>query len=242
MTARGVSPSTMAFGATAEGGRFQSLDPRVRLLWLVCVFGLVVSTGRPLVLGLAGLWVLLIAILSGGTRRLLVSLTGLVWVILMVSAMNGIAYGVDAGLVTAAKFAIALGAFTVFFAISDVDDLADALSGLGVPDRFAFVLTGGMALVPVVGREFGEIVDAYRARGIPLDSSWRTKLTLYPRLLFPLVVSTVGRALRLAAALEVRGFGASPRRTTLTELRFTGRDWLAVVAIVALTAGIGLIP
>lgn len=222
----------LAGGRTARSAIFQRLDPRVRLLWLVCFFLLTIAAGRPLQIGLLALWLLLIAAAAGATGRVLRAVLPLAWVILLVSVMNGIAYGVENGLLTAARFALALGGFAAFFAVSDVDDLADALAGLGVPDRFAFVLTGGLALVPSVAREFTEIVDAYRARGIPLDEQWWRRLTIYPRLLFPLVVGTVGRALRLAAALEVRGFGAVARRTPLTELRMTGRDWATTLAII----------
>lgn len=220
---------------------FRRLDPRVRLLWLLCFFGLTVASGRPLGLALLGGWLLLIAVAAGVLRRTLRSLLSLVWVIAVVSAMNGFAYGLENGLLTAAKFTLALAAFAVFFALSDVDDLADALAGLGVPDRFGFVLTGGMALVPSVARELGEIVDAYRARGIPLDDQWWRRITLYPRLLVPLFISTVARALRLAAALEVRGFGAVSRRTPLTELRLRGLDWGTAAAIVALAVAILLL-
>lgn len=71
-----------------------------------------------------------------------------------------------------------------------------------------------------------QIIDAQRARGIPLEPGWRA-LRFYPALLVPLLVQSLTAAEHLAAAMEVRGFGR-PGRSQLVAYRWRYRDTVAV--------------
>ncbi len=92
-----------------------------------------------------------------------------------------------------------------------------------------------MAFVPVLSRRAQEVMDAQRARGIPLSPGLRG-LRHYPALLLPLLVQAFTLADQLAEAMEARGFGR-PGRTFLREYRMGVRDWVSALLAVLLLIG-----
>ncbi len=76
------------------------------------------------------------------------------------------------------------------------------------------------------------MLDAQRARGIPLEPGWAA-LRHYPAFFGPILIQSFQMAEELAEAMEARGFGR-PGRTFLIEYRMVARDWLALAAAGAL--------
>jgi energy-coupling factor transport system permease protein len=56
-------------------------------------------------------------------------------------------------------------------------------------------------------------------------------------LIAPVLLGSLRRADRLAVALEVRGFGARRKRTSIQEYRATAADWVALALVAGLVAG-----
>ena len=123
---------------------------------------------------------------------------------------------------------LAIGtAFFLFFQTTPPEALSNALLKMGVPYPFAFVLSASMQFVPVLVRRLGNIRDAQRSRGIPIEGGLRLLIHL-PALAGPFLIQAFKFADELAEAMEARGFGI-PGRRFRHEPRFRWMDWMVVV-------------
>jgi energy-coupling factor transport system permease protein len=130
---------------------------------------------------------------------------------------------------------LALGTvFFLFFQTTPPEVLSNALLKMGVPYPFAFVLSASMQFVPVLFRRLGNIRDAQRARGIPIEGGLSLLFHL-PALAGPLLIQAFKFADELAEAMEARGFGI-PGRRFRHEPRFRWMDWMVVIISVAVLA------
>jgi energy-coupling factor transport system permease protein len=117
--------------------------------------------------------------------------------------------------------AIGLPGFVVFATI-DPTDLADSLiAHLRVSPRFAIGALAAFRLAPLLAGEYRLIRLARRARG--------TRAGPFS-LLFGLLVAAIRRGIRLATAMEARGFDRGGPRTSARATRFGWADVLVVVA------------
>ena len=98
----------------------------------------------------------------------------------------------------------------LFFRTVSPEELGGALRKMGIPYRFAFILTTAMRYVPLIGEKLRNIIDAQRSRGIDL----RPRLKNVPNfmaLLMPLLAQSFVLSDELAMAMESRGFGRKGR-------------------------------
>jgi energy-coupling factor transport system permease protein len=121
--------------------------------------------------------------------------------------------------------------FFLFFQTTTPERLSNALLKMGVPYPFAFVLSASMQFVPALVRRLGNIRDAQRSRGIPIEGGLSLLIHL-PALAGPLLIQAFKFADELAEAMEARGFGI-PGRRFRHEPRFRWMDWTVVIISVA---------
>ena len=138
-----------------------------------------------------------------------------------------LAFDLPTAVVSALRL-LAMGTvFFLFFQTTSPEALSNALLKMGVPYSFAFVLIASMQFVPVLVRRLGNIRDAQRARGIPIEGGLSLLIHL-PALAGPLLIQAFKFADELAEAMEARGFGI-PGRRFRHEPRFRWMDWTVVV-------------
>jgi energy-coupling factor transport system permease protein len=123
--------------------------------------------------------------------------------------------------------AVAL-AFSAYALLVDHDRLVGAL---GFARRSALTAVLATRLVPTLERDAAGLREAVRGRGVAVQG-----LRGHARLVSPLVAGSLERALNLAEAMEVRGFGRR-ERTRLPQPRWSRLDRAAVAAALALVAG-----
>jgi energy-coupling factor transport system permease protein len=215
----------------------QGLDPRTRL-----ILSLLSAAGILLTRELAWLaieWGLLLALalaFKQGRAYLrwlpAVGLMAASW--FLISLLSGApgAAGVRAALWAGVRLLALASTFFLFFRTTAPEDLGNALVRSGLPYEVAFVMSVGMQFVPVLARKARHVVDAQRARGIPLEPGLRA-LHHYPALMGPVLVQAFQLADELAEAMEARGFGR-PGRTFAREYRLRAADWLAIAGGAAL--------
>ena len=119
-------------------------------------------------------------------------------------------------------------AFSGVLALASTDPtrLADSLiAQLHVPPRFAVGALAAARLLPVMAVEWQVLSLARRARGVAGRGPVSFLRIFFGKLL-ALLIGAVRRATRLAAAMEARGFGSRPCRTSAREERVTRHDWL----------------
>jgi energy-coupling factor transport system permease protein len=138
-----------------------------------------------------------------------------------------LAFDLPTAVVSALRL-LAMGTvFFLLFQTTSPEALSNALLKMGVPYPFTFVLSASMQFVPVLVRRLGNIHDAQRARGIPIEGGLSLLIHL-PALAGPLLIQAFKFADELAEAMEARGFGI-PGRRFRHEPRFRWMDWTVVV-------------
>lgn len=150
------------------------------------------------------------------------------------AAVNGIFGSGGPSLVAAIAtglrlIAIALAGVVAFVTI-DPTDLADALvQHFRAPPRFAVGALAAFRLLPIFATEWETIGLARRARGIDDGGTWLAHMASFRERSFTLLVAAIRRGVRLALAMDARGFAAMPCRTIARPQPFTGRDRLLLL-------------
>jgi len=212
------------------------LDPRSKLAWFLSAVVLTIFAWEPALLLMLLASVVPVALVGRVAGRWLSAMKSMTIVVVFATLLNILYFGLVGGLLTGLKFVIMVSFFSVFFMTTHPDDLGTALTKIGVPYTFTFILITSARYVPVLAWEAQEIVDAYKARGIELEKSrWRT-LRRYATMLIPLVICTVRRSMRLGEAMEARAFGSAKHRTSLKDLRMGVGDYALVTATMVLFA------
>ena len=226
------------------------IAPRAWLLWSLAAVTVALSTDNPVYRGLVALaalnvlltWLprgrrvrpLALALLfAAGFAALINVIAGHTGADVMVRlpgdwpliggplTVESLAYGGVLGLGLAA----ALLAVAPLSLVLEPHDVVDAMPG--PLERTGIAVATSLNLVSGFGRTFTEVSDAQRMRG------WRPRgLRSWNEVLVPVVLTAIEDSVRLAEAMEARGFGAG-RRTSYAAGSWSRRDLLIVGAAVA---------
>lgn len=159
--------------------------------------------------------------------------------------------GVYFGLAMAFRILIMVLSSTTLMFCTSQQDLVLGLHRLGVPYKACFAFATGFRFLPTMVGVTDTIMEAQKARGLDLERGGVLKrLKNYAAILAPMIIESIRVAQQLALSIEIRGFDARPRRTTLRDLRFLPGDQAAlafmgllfVAAIAVRVAGYGVIP
>jgi energy-coupling factor transport system permease protein len=134
--------------------------------------------------------------------------------------VESLAYGGVLGLGLAA----ALLAVAPLSLVLEPHDVVDAMPGS--LERTGIAVATSLNLVSGLGRTFAEVSDAQRMRG------WHPRgLRSWNEVLVPVVLTAIEDSVRLAEAMEARGFGAG-KRTSYSAASWSRRDLVVVGAAV----------
>jgi energy-coupling factor transport system permease protein len=132
--------------------------------------------------------------------------------------------------------AIALAGIVAFVTI-DPTDLADALiQHLRVSPRFAVGSLAAFRLLPLFAAEWETIGLARRARGLD-DGHGPARIGSFRERSFTLLVAAIRRGVRLALAMDARGFATVTCRTIARPQPFTGLDRALLLAAMLVAIG-----
>ena len=107
---------------------------------------------------------------------------------------------------------------------------------LRVPARYAMASVIGLRLLPLLANDWTQMSAARRARGLSSTNPLRAVRSGASRMVGLLVIS-LRRALRMALALQARGFEPYAQRTNARESVLRPRDWIAMAAATAVVVG-----
>jgi energy-coupling factor transport system permease protein len=237
----------LAAATIVMAGLLLTLDPVTPAVLLAIELAAVPATGVrwstlarrtwPLLVGVGGVTIANLLIVDGGDPR----------VLLDVGLLDVTVGAVEAALAVALRLlGIALPGILVL-ASTDPMDLADALvQRLRVPARFAYGALAALRLLPLLATDWHQIARARRARGLAAGWSPVSRVRLVLSLVLAVLVAAIRRAVRLATAMEARGFDAGVPRTVARPQPMRTADWGLVLAslaavgtatVVALAAG-----
>jgi energy-coupling factor transport system permease protein len=245
------APAAVSKAAATPAGA--ALNPRTWIIWSMAAVAVAILSDNPVYRGLVALaaFDVMLAWLPPG-RRLRPLAVGLVLAALLAALVNllaghtgatvlvrlpaglpivggpltleSLAFGVAVGLgLVAAMLAVAPLA-----AVLEPHDVVDALPS--ALNRTGIAVAASLNLMSGFGRTFGEVRDAQRMRG------WKPRgLRSWNEVLVPSVLTAIEDSVRLAEAMEARGFGAG-RRSSFAAPRWTRWDLAVVATAVAAVA------
>ncbi len=152
--------------------------------------------------------------------------------------------GIRAAVVVALRLlAITLPGIVVL-AATDPMDAADALvQRWHVSPRFAYGTLAALRLLPLLSADWHTIGRARRARGLDAGRNPLGRLRLFGSQTFAVLVAAIRRAVRLATAMEARGFDATGKRSVARPQPMRPADWALIAAttvVVLLATGLAL--
>lgn len=109
---------------------------------------------------------------------------------------------------------------------------------------FVTIIQVTMRYVPLLAQTAERIAKAQASRGADwAPTGWNIihRAQQIIPLIVPLFITSLRRAESMALAMDARGYGSSPTRTSMIQLKFTGADALALVIAVILAAAVLLI-
>jgi energy-coupling factor transport system permease protein len=120
------------------------------------------------------------------------------------------------------------------------EEIALALTRLGLPYRAAFALAAAFNLIPVFEEEGRGIMEAQKLRGLGAfeKGSFFAKMKAYPALALPLLLGAMRRSRLMGLAMDSRAFGAYKTRTWPPTRPLGVLDFGAVLACVNSAAAV----
>lgn len=244
------------------------IDPRVKFLWLLVLFGVALCFNNPAVLGVALLALLIVA---RAAKLEWADLSAFIWLSLWLVFLSVLLWpvyisqgarlftfgpwditadGIYFGLAMGLRIALMLLAASILMLTTSPQLITAGLLALGLNYKVGVALSLTIRFIPLMNSERITILEAQRARGADLVRGNPLQRILKAA---PVLVPLFGRALmtaqNLTVAMDARGFGAGAKRTSIVHLQLTRRDkllcGLAVVvlagSVIARVLGIGVL-
>ena len=240
------------------------LDPRTKILLTVLYIVALFCAKSFVSYGIVALLLIAGITISGVAPKALVRGLKPILFIICFTAILNLFYTPGEPLVTFWIFKITKeGIFTAFFmvlritmlimgtflltyttspiALTDgLESLLNPLKKIKVPvHELAMILSFALRMIPTLIEETDKIMSAQKARGADFESGnllQRAK-ALVP-ILVPLFISAFRRADELAVAMECRCYHGGEGRTKLHVLHYQTRDYLVLLAYIAVLAGV----
>ena len=249
----------------APGEATSKLDPRTKLLALLVLNALVMrASPTSTLLAVQLLAVVALAWEVGGRAAVRTGLGCLVCDVFslgspfLVAWLEGVGSPRSVVLVIGTCAAIAFW-FARFFAgfglalyvyrTMRIGQMKAALRAVHLPRVFVDALAVAFRVIPTVGSEAVAIREAMEMRGVDLGirGVLRHPLVIAERFLVPLLSSIARVADDLASSSVIRGLGGKARPTSLTRLRATAWDFLALACVagviaIEVSAHLGVLP
>lgn len=131
------------------------------------------------------------------------------------------------------------GAAAWFAGTTEAEEFELALTRLGVPWSFAFLLSLTLRLVPEMRQRFQVIEDAQRSRGADLSGGPIDRIRARIPMVLPFLVAVIRYGFELSEVLTARGFDDIEDRTSLIQIEHRPADYvLYIVALVVLVIGV----
>lgn len=237
-----------------RGGMFSRRDPRAVLVWYLIMAFVPWFTHNVTVLAvlfvIAAIGVFLARVGPLVLGLFIIGIGFEIFYLILVSLMFGGNLGTLAALgVVNLKLGIISMASMAAFVSLDPEKLSDALLAFKMPELFAFGVSYGYRMLPIMVEEFNTVFDGFRLRMAPPEKrgflGWHTvvhwaKMAILS--FYPIFLNTAKNVRTTVEALETRGFTYATvdgrgRSIRLGQMRMGTVDWLLLVVTVALVVG-----
>ena len=212
------------------------IDPRVSLISLGVLFLLlIISNSLSFLLCICLVFLFLVAWISSVRRLFRIGIILLIPTV-MILGLNWLFVSQEWSylILTTLRFWSLSLVFNWYLIQTTPDDLAQALWSLHVPYKVAWQISLAYRYLPMFQYESQRIYQSQVARGIPIDQSFKQKLSFLPSLTIPLLVVTQEKAMLFAEALYARNWNSQTVKTVIHPLHLTAKDWGILVLLICL--------
>lgn len=133
------------------------------------------------------------------------------------------------------KYASVIPLGIIFLLTTNPSEFASSLNGVGVNYKFSFAVALTLRYFPDIQRTYTDISQAQQSRGLEMSGKAgigdRFKNSLM--IILPLIFSTLDRIDLITNAMDLRGFGKSPKRTWYVRKKMAREDVTAIVVSAA---------
>ncbi len=237
-----------------QGKNMIDIDPRTKIVVIVCLSTLAVFLNTPgLLLLLFAFTLVVLSLLRvnflGITARFkkLIPLLLAMLFIQSVFAPGGevllslggvpilTAHGINSALCILFRM-LTFFASAMIIMTSNSKDYILALVQLKIPYEIAFMVMVAFRFLPVFVEEVKDTLVAIQLRGVDLKKiPWRNKLKFYSHFFTPLLTSVMIKAQQLSITMEARAFRVYRRRTYLRVLKYSRLDYLVMAVFIIST-------
>jgi len=245
-----------------ENSEIHRLDPRSKLIALLCMMMLVVLTIKVSVyLVLTAVLVLIVFLAKLPFALVFKNLRPFLWLFLITFMLN-LAYGqgkiiwtvpvvhwhiTHEALQRAGMYTFRVGLMIVYAAVFTLTtspmDITDGLARLLSPlkkmkvpvQEFALMMTIAIRFIPLLLEEADRIRKAQIARGARFDGNIIQRIKSLIPLIIPLFISAFRKADDLALAMEARCYKIGAERTSYNQLKLRVADYSVLVGMIILS-------
>ncbi|NLX62958.1 MAG: energy-coupling factor transporter transmembrane protein EcfT [Tissierellia bacterium] len=222
------------------------LDPRTKLIIVLCFSTLGVGTNQILVLFFISVLALIVAkLFKVDLKRSLGKIKSLLKVLILIALVQSIfspgqplisvgnfnlltIKGLEKGLQFILRMFIVIVSVTIM-GTSTYREIIQGLVQWKLPYDIAFMVALGIRFLPMIREEIQDSLTAIQLRGIDIKNiPLKERINIYSYLFTPILVETLIKAERLAAAIEMRGFRAYDSRTSYLQLKLKSIDYLII--------------
>lgn len=127
----------------------------------------------------------------------------------------------------------------LFVCTTNPSEFAASLNRIGVSYKISYAVALALRYIPDIQREYRDISLAQQARGTEMSkkASLVNRLKAASSILIPLILSSMDRIETISNAMELRGFGKSPKRTWYSGRKFSKMDIICMVVCTLLMIG-----
>ncbi len=236
------------------------LDPRVKLLTLI-IFSMLAVLSKDIVnMGIVLVSSLFLTLLLGGQLAVIfkklkrfVQLLVFISIVQMIFIREGqplivingvtIVYleGLLRGVMSAMRFFVIIALASIMLS-ENTGKVVASLQKMKVPPTFCFMIKISLHFLPSFRESFKDSLVAIELRGVNLKKiKLGQRVSLYARLLTPVIGESIKNARELATCMQSRGFGVMKQRTIYADVKLNAKDYVAMAFIVAMGVAIGYI-
>lgn len=139
----------------------------------------------------------------------------------------------DYGIVKSIEFILRLGIIIISASIITSSNSREIIQGLiqwHCPYEIAFMVITAIRFLPVFKEELNDRLIALQLRGINIKKvKLNKKISIYKYILSPITINSLMKAKELAAAMEMRGFRAYPKRVSYIVLKMKVLDYFIII-------------
>ncbi len=235
----------------------KNLDPRTKIIMVICISTLAVIYQQPLHLFLLLLFTLcILLVLKVDLKNSFKQIKGMLSLFLVLLIVQSVFTNKGKTLLSIGKLniitvgGICMGLSVVLRLLIIVTSAIILLTGtprdfiLGlvqwkIPYEIAFMVMVGLHFIPIFREETQNVYNAVQMRGTELEKiSLVEKIKVYPTIFIPIISGAILRAQQMAVAMETRAFRVYPQRTYMRQLVLSKTDYILQVAFILMTVGL----